>query len=812
MAQNMNVGVTLRLVDQFTGGVRAFQQQLQSLTQGIQAFNRAAGTGNTSPFGKIQGQVRQLRADVQQLVGGFQQLARVSSATSSGGGLVGSQVASMRQLLTLQQQAIANNARLASGGGRGPAGPGGPSHWGRRGFNPNASLADRAQYRAVNFMEQSLGEAILQPDIARTRLRRLDLSPETMALAEQAAQQYARVFPELTRGAILSTFSEIVTQFRSDAEGFAALPYLLRVQQLDIQAGRRPRDSMQGMLQLLRAVGLTGRLTDAEGNFTEQESAAVLDAYLRAREIVGADINPGGFLQLVKYMKSLAQTLSVPAILEAAVASPDVGHSTFGNQAAMLVRGLASSRATAMALEAQARWGLRTAEIDPRHPAGPHRLRPGALVDSVMMRDNPMEWWRKHILGRGGVLERMGLDPVRSSPAAIADALAPLFSNVSGENIANMFTQQQAEWRNQIERALRLNRGRPMWEMVDSDGRRLPLDEAAAGSVWSGLQRARARILDAMQSIGDNLTDFVLPPLNRFADILHTVSDLTNPRTGNPAVGMGVMAGGAVGAFMLARGILGRMGPWGRLLAGGAGGWMLGGDASTALMGALVARGMSAGAAPAAGAVGAAAVAGAAAGRAWGGRYLAVAGSILRGLRSMTLWGIGTTAVTEVITHWESIRARILGIIDEIRGATPTWLGGRGEGWGALGATPQGFSALPGDARTYGQGWGLWMRDTWPWSMMYDQGWMRRPMTAQERAEQAQHQTWLRSQGIDMGALQEDARLRAQSPSVVNVTGTTINVSISTQPGADARAIGDAAGNAVQSQLRGILADIPTAP
>ena len=172
-------------------------------------------------------------------------------------------------MIQLQQQIIANNNRLASGGGRGPAGPGG-SLWGRRGFNPNASLADRAQYRGVNFLEQSLGEAILQPDIARIRLRRLDLSPETMRMAEEAAAVYSRAMPELTRGAVLSTIAEIVTQFRTDAEAFNALPYLLRVQQLDIQSGRRGRE---GMLDLLKAVGMTGRLTDPEGNFTEQETA-----------------------------------------------------------------------------------------------------------------------------------------------------------------------------------------------------------------------------------------------------------------------------------------------------------------------------------------------------------------------------------------------------------------------------------------------------------------------------------------------------------------------------------------------------------
>jgi hypothetical protein len=410
---------------------------------------------------------------------------------------------------------------------------------------------------------------------------------------------------------------------------------------------------MQGMLDLLKAVGMTGRLTDPEGNFTEAETAAVLDAYMRAREIGGVDINPQGFRQLIKYMKATAQTLNTSAILEAAILAPDVGFSTFGNQAQMLVRAFSGERATKMALEAQARWGLRTAVIDPNHPEGPNRLRPGALVDSVLMRENPSEWVRRHILGPNGVLQRMGINPATASPAAIADALAPLNSNMSAENVMLMFVQMQGELRNQMERALRLNRGRPMWE-------RGQLDEAAEGSLWRGLQQARARIVDTMQSIGDNFANFGLPPINRFADLLQTVSDLTNPRTGNPAAAMGVLAGGVAGAFLLARGVLGRMGPWSRTLVGGGAGLLLGGGVGEAMMGAMIGRGFGASASgTAAVATAAAGAAGAVAGRAWITRFGA---AVWRFGRSTTLWGLAGYYATELVTHWQTVSTNLKAI------------------------------------------------------------------------------------------------------------------------------------------------------
>src|SRR5262245_25596437 len=153
MAQNMTVSVTLQLRDQFTAPVRALIQQLDGLTRKAQEFNRALGaTSSTSPLGRLQQQARAVANDVRQLANSFSQLGR-AMGTPTRGGFAASQVAGMRQLIGLQQQALANQNRLNNaGGGRGANPPGGAAgFWGRRGFNPNASVADRAQYRGVNF-------------------------------------------------------------------------------------------------------------------------------------------------------------------------------------------------------------------------------------------------------------------------------------------------------------------------------------------------------------------------------------------------------------------------------------------------------------------------------------------------------------------------------------------------------------------------------------------------------------------------------------------------------------------------------------
>jgi hypothetical protein len=72
--------------------------------------------------------------------------------------------------------------------------------------------------------------------------------------------------------------------------------------------------------------------------------------------------------------------------------------------------------------------------------------------------------------------------------------------------------------------------------------------------------------------------------------------------------------------------------------------------------------------------------------------------------------------------------------------------------------------------------------------------------------------------GIDLDALQTDARLQAGAGPGGNTAGTTvttgpINVTVNvTQSNASPQAIGQAAGNAVGSGIRGALSDVGPAP
>jgi hypothetical protein len=453
----------------------------------------------------------------------------------------------------------------------------------------------------------------------------------------------------------------------------------------------------------------------------------------------------------------------------------------------MLVRQLTGT-ATQAAQQAMARGGLGT--ITERNASGPHGFQ---VVDEEMLRSNPGDWFQRHIVGPQGYLRRMGLDPLRSSAAQIATAMRPLFSNQSAENIANMIINQRQEWMNQIRNALSL------------DLREETRISHERNSLWTQLTAVRSQASGALGEIIGRFRPFILTPLQTAADLLTGIAKLVNPRTGSDIAAYGLFGGAAVGGWMLARSLARSMGPLGRTAVGGGLGLLLGGGGVVeAVTGALLLRGM--GGSATATAVTAAATAAAAT---WGGRFLAVAGRILRGGLRFTLGSIAIGGLAAVVENWEAVKTRLLAIWDELKVAAPAWAGGEGKGWGALGQNPQGLAAIPRDVEAYRQSWREWLMGTDIGQWMYQHS--QYPML-----ERIRRQRELAGMGIDLNALEEDARLRAQVPSgesrIVNVTGNPISINITMPTGSNPQAVGEAAGNAVGSALRGVLGDVPALP
>lgn len=604
---NMSVSVTLRLQDDFTRPVRNLLQIFQQLTRAAQDFNRAtAGSAMSTQLNRLQGQVRGLAGEVRNLANQFSNLGRSITGAGAGQSFAQRQISDMRTLISLQQQAIANNTRLAAAP-PGPAvprlpgltPPGSPgSIFGRRGFNPNASVVDRMQYRGVNLVEQTLATGVLDFDRVRTQLRILSvprpdpenpnqmlppvLTPENLAQAEVLARGYSTVFRVLSPAHILDTFRELATQFEHIQDAFALLPHMLNVQEWHVLMGDNVEQARDGMLRLLRAIGLSGRLINNAGRLSivdpndpnsPIQAAEFLDIYLRARMVGGRDVSADQVFQVMKYLKASGQSLDLSALLTTFVGMADLRGNTFGTQLNMLITQLTGT-ATQAAQRAMVEYGLGTIT----HPegSGPHSFQG---VDEAMMRANPYAWFGRHVMGPQGMLRRAGLDPNTASMAEIATLVRRITSNRSAENMFMTIIGQWREWQGQTIVGNRIN--------LTPEAR----DAHARGMLWHGLVSARSQMMNALGTIADAFAFILLPPIQLVASGLQNLAALVSPQTGNRWASTGLVAGGLLGGFWLLRSLARGLGTIPRILLGGGLGLAFGGI-SEALMGALLLRGM----------------------------------------------------------------------------------------------------------------------------------------------------------------------------------------------------------------------------
>ena len=285
---------------------------------------------------------------------------------------------------------------------------------------------------------------------------------------------------------------------------------------------------------------------------------------------------------------------------------------------------------------------------------------------------------------------------------------------------------------------------------------------------------------------------------------MKNIAAFVDPQIGNPFAGIGILGGGLIAAFVTFRRAIAAMGTLSRTLLGGGLGFMLGGPAG-ALMGGMMMRGMGGGAAAGL----AAGAAGAAAGASWGRQFITAAGGLLRGLPKLALWSIPVDIALQVIESWETVKTRLLAIWEEVKQAAPAWAGGGGQGWGALGQNPEGLPGASRDMAEYGMSWAKPFLGVDAWL----RSWTPAGQASMNRF------IYFKSMGIDLNDLAEDARLRAQVPDAGgqqaptnNISGNTFHITVQVASNADPNAIGEAAGNAVQSQLRGLMTDMPAAP
>ncbi|MDX2205833.1 MAG: hypothetical protein NW223_23990 [Hyphomicrobiaceae bacterium] len=639
----MNVSITLKLVDQFTGnikGVVAGLREIGKAASDIQKAFASAGAGSmANGFTRLQGQVRTLANDMRQLGNEVQRINGLSGGSRSGG-LFGRQgLAELRQALAMQERMLANQGRLNQIARLGSQ----PSGWlGRNGFSPNASIIDRAQNRAVNAGEQAIGAGVFDLDKARTRLALQNLGQADQAKVGAEIGRLGKLYTQFSHAQLLDTFSEFALQFKTIDEGLKILGPVVEMQRFNLLMGDDRDKARRGTQSIVRAAGISSRLIDKDGNANVEGFSTVLEIYKLGKILGGSDFNADQFAQFFKYSKTLSQTLSDEAILRAALGFPDLRASTFGNQQYMLTQQLTGA-ATKEAQARQAAAGWITGGIDPNSPAGPKKFKYGGTIDSDLLFKDPVSWVEKHVVGwLENDFAREGKSFKDASGAEVASKLRPMFSNASAFSMVATIVSQLQEW-----------------QILKANALKTPVDAQtmtghSANSLFATWQSTKAQLEGVIGAVAENFNVVLLPALQNVNAALGNLREGLDAKDGNSVLKGGLLAGGGVAGIMALRALLRSRG--GSAIAGGALPLLLDGsllDAGTGLAGGWLMSKLFGG--------GAAGVAGAAGGTAARGLLsrllftgLAGGGSILGALVIGSVLGFGAQGIGNIASGWDN--------------------------------------------------------------------------------------------------------------------------------------------------------------
>lgn len=523
---------TLKIVDQATGPLKAINAALKETQRAAQALARSGqmlGRGfrlgaMSSDLGKIKTEMDAVRRAMQQMAsaGSTARLGRIdanfSRATASANSFAAA-MANLNRQMGQYRSANVGNIRFPTPPRLPPpsnnqVGPANRGWFGQRGFNPNASLADRAQNRVVNAAENALSSGFESSGAARDYGRLLfPKEPEVQKKAEQFAAQVSSEFKSIPIGTILKTWYETAAQVK-DPNSPAVNAIVREMLATGIGAqmqGGNAKQSVDGMMKLVKSANLRGDLTTASGDIDAESTTKFMEAVRRAQNVVGRELPHESVFQAIKYARTQRGAIDYDMLGHLLFMAGDIGGSSAGVGLSSFVNQLTGT-ATKQAMANQAKAGLIAGAIDENNPAGPKKFAYSGTTDAELLQENPRMWIAKHFMGANGVLARAGLDPRTATAGEVNNVIKPMFSNrVAADFLTNMITQFQ-EYENSKARALKsAYKANDILGVSDASQRYKMFGvtaqlESAFGELTEKLKFAINPVLDAAGAVLNKLT------------------------------------------------------------------------------------------------------------------------------------------------------------------------------------------------------------------------------------------------------------------------------------------------------------------
>jgi hypothetical protein len=385
-----------------------------------------------------------------------------------------------------------------------------------------------------NSIRDAFAEGVKGFDVAENKMAQQRLNNSQRQQFEQAAFSGSQRFPAWRADQRLDFYSEVATNFRDPTDALKFDKQLERAIAVSMQQGQSAEQAVEGLATMFRGLGQAGYLQDSEGKFN-QDVLKYLDAYTAAKVSEGAQINWNDAFQFLKYARTAGMSITPQEFFNQMLAAADTGASTTGVQLNQAIKNFAGET-TKKAIQAQEEGGLRdkgemvlSGQVGNRKQ---YTYEAGGIKDEDLLRENPNAWIMKNIMGKGGFLEKQGLDPLRATTAQIISALDPLAGNRNVDDWLAKGVLQMQE---------RMIKGQKYYQNPLSD---TELQNISQQSSWVQLQETTNQVTELFGLLGNKLEKTFIPVIDGIGNAAQWLTGIINTRSKDDMTGYALAAGG----------------------------------------------------------------------------------------------------------------------------------------------------------------------------------------------------------------------------------------------------------------------------
>jgi hypothetical protein len=555
----MDVSVVLRLVDQLSGPAKKTADALRdivNITKQLKGAGGLDGIGRSlnsavSATSKLRSEIRSLVSDMQRLSGA----SRNAMVGGRGNSWANQQVAAWRQVIQVQQQVIANQRRIAMGGGG----------FGGRGGHGN-SLAPMVGYHPMQHGLLEVGKAGTDYSRQLTIARMNTRSVEEIAEMQKVATEVSRLVPMTSQAEVLKQINEMVPAF-GDVKH--ALEFAVNFARSDALVAMMLGSRQEGQSQqLAKALEGVGAMKDHD------RAVKLIDMWSQSIVASGGRMTPQNLALATTYMRASkfgANDEFLGRVLPSLIVQSQ-RPSTVGQELASLSGYIVGQRFPKDIIPEWIKAGLidESKVRKDKFGASKKSLEPGAISGSDEYMRNPFEWVQKYVVP---ILEKEG---ILGDNEATAKRISQLFPLRTAADIVTEMVSMRDIIRKDVE----------LYRRVQDPKSALDI---AKGGDWG---TAAANFKAAFENLANAFTGPLVEPaiavMNRVAEAMQAIA---GSLSGVDPTVLGVIGGGGIVAALA--GITGLLSsPFFRMLALGGIGFAAGGP-SGALLGGLLANSLT---------------------------------------------------------------------------------------------------------------------------------------------------------------------------------------------------------------------------